>query len=335
MSRGLGTRDLGLGTRGWTGVRSLLIREQRGVRGQSVCRTWTSGCTTGAPCLIHSPQPPVVSPRVLLAVICLLLVTMPVLNAQTGMTGKDLLPPMVREIGIDQRLGEQLPLDLVFKDEGGNPVALREFFGRKPVVLSFAYYQCPMLCTMILNGLTKAMRASTLELGRDFEVVNISIDPKETPALAAQKKEGYVREYGHPGAAAAWHFLTGEEEAIRKATAAAGFRYRYDPENKQYAHASGIMVLTPDGKFARYFYGIEYSARDLKLGLVEAADRKIGSPADQVLLFCFHYDPVTGKYGLVIMNFVRILGSATVIVLASFMILMFRRERRMRLAAGR
>jgi protein SCO1/2 len=269
-----------------------------------------------------------------LTILGLLLVTVPVLNAQTGMTGKDLLPPMVREIGIDQKLGEQLPLDLVFKDEAGNAVALRDFFGSKPVVLSFAYYQCPMLCTMILNGLTKAMRATPFDLGTDYQVVNISIDPKETPALAAEKKNNYVREYGRPNAAAGWHFLTGDEETIRKATAAAGFRYRYDPENKQYAHASGIMVLTPDGRFARYFYGIEYSARDLKLGLVEAADRKIGSPVDQVLLFCFHYDPVTGKYGLVIMNIVRVLGSAMVVALATFMILMFRRERRMKPAAG-
>lgn len=238
------------------------------------------------------------------------------------------LAPILREIGIDQKLDQQLPLDLTFKDESGRSVQLREYFGDKPVLLSFAYYQCPMLCTLVLNGAVKAMRAMPLELGKDFVAVNISFNPREGPALAAAKRDTYVREYGKPGAREAWHFLTGDEENIRKATQAAGFRYVWDEATQQYAHASAIMVLTPEGKFARYFYGIEYIERDLRLGLVEAASGKIGSPVDQVLLLCFHYDPMTGRYGLLITRVMQVFGSATALVLGSFVIVMLRRERR-------
>ncbi len=240
--------------------------------------------------------------------------------------------PLLHDIGIDQHLNEQLPLDLMFRDEAGRTVKLRDYFGKRPVILTFAYYECPMLCTLVLNGLVKAMRAIPLVLGKDFEVVNISINPKEKPPLAAAKKNTYVKEYGRLDAAQGWHFLTGEEEQIRQATAAAGYRYRYDPEYGQYAHASGIIVLTPEGKFSRYFYGLEYSARDLRLGLVEAASNKIGSPVDQVLLFCFHYDPITGKYGLIVARITQALGTGTVIILGGFMILMLRRERRAKAA---
>jgi protein SCO1/2 len=237
--------------------------------------------------------------------------------------------PILQQIGIDQKLGQQLPLDLTFRDESGKTVALRQFFGSgKPVILTFAYYECPMLCTLVLNGALKAMRSMPLELGKDFDAVNISFNPRETPELAAAKRDMYTREYGRPGAAAAWHFLTGDEENIRKATAAAGFRYVWDPDTRQYAHASGIMVLTPDGKFARYYYGIEYSARDVRLGLVEAASNRIGSKVDQVLLLCFHYDPVTGKYGLIITRVIQVTGSATALALFGFVFLMLRRDRR-------
>lgn len=236
--------------------------------------------------------------------------------------------PFLQEIGIDQHLNEQLPLDLLFRDETGRTIKLRDYFGKRPVILTFAYYECPMLCTLVLNGLVKAMRAISLDLGKDFEVVNISINPREKPPLAAGKKNTYVKEYARAGAAEGWHFLTGEEEQIRAATAAAGYRYRYDPAYGQYAHASGIMVLTPEGKFSRYFYGLEYSARDLRLGLIEAASNKIGSPVDQVLLFCFHYDPTTGKYGFIVARITQVLGTATVIILGTFMFLMLRRERR-------
>jgi protein SCO1/2 len=237
------------------------------------------------------------------------------------------ISPITREIGIDQRLDQQLPLDLQFRDETGKTVRLSEYFGRKPVILTFAYYECPMLCTLVLNGTLKAMRAISLDLGTDFEAVNISINPRETPALAAAKRELYVREYGRPGAEDSWHFLTGDEASIHRATQAAGYRYVYDPRTGLYSHASGIMVLTPDGKFARYFYGLEYSARDLRLGLVEAASGRIGSPVDQVLLLCFHYDPISGKYGLLITRVIQVVGTATALALGGLIFVMFRRDR--------
>jgi protein SCO1 len=238
------------------------------------------------------------------------------------------LPAQLREVGIDQRLNEKIPLDLSFRDETGRPVELGEYFGRKPVILSLVYYECPMLCTMVLNGQVAAMRAMPLNLGEHFEVVTVSFNPKETPALAAAKKEEYVRHYGRPGAGRSWHFLTGDESSIRRLAASVGFRYSFDPKTGQYAHASGIMILTPEGRLARYLYGIEYSARDLRLGLVEAAAGKIGTPVDAFLLYCFHYDPMKGKYGLVIMNVMRALGAATVLALGSFLLVMFRRDRR-------
>jgi protein SCO1/2 len=243
------------------------------------------------------------------------------------------LPPLVRDIGIDQHLNDQLPLDLMFRDESGNTIRLRDYFGKRPVILTFAYYQCPMLCTLVLNGLLKAMRAMSLELGKDFEVVNISINPRETFTLAAGKKNTYVKEYGRPGAELGWHFLVGDEANIRQATEAAGYRYRYDEAYGQYAHASGIMILTPDGKFSKYFYGLEYSARDLRLGLVEAAAGQIGSPVDQILLFCYHYDPISGKYGLLVTKVVQVMGTTTILVLGAFIFVMLRRDRRARAAA--
>lgn len=238
------------------------------------------------------------------------------------------LPPPLRDVGIDQRLNARIPLELGFRDESGAPVALRSYFGRRPVVLALVYYECPMLCTMVLNGLLKSLRAINLDAGRDFEVVTVSFDPGETPELAAAKKQSYVERYGRPTGAAGWHFLTGEEEAIRKLTQAVGFRYKYDPATNQFAHASAIMVLTPDGRLARYLYGIEYAPRDLRLALVEASAGKIGTPVDQVLLYCFHYDPATGRYSLLIMNIIRAAGVATVLALGLFMVVMFRRDRR-------
>ena len=264
------------------------------------------------------------SPLRAVAILALICIAMPLPAPAQESAG---LPAALRDVGIDQRLNEQLPLDLVFRDEAGNSVTLRDYFGRKPVILTFAYYECPMLCTLVLNGLLKAMRVVPLDIGKDFEVVNISFNPRETSQLAASKKANYVKEYGRPGAADGWHFLVGDEEPIRKATQAAGFRYKYLPEIGQYSHASGIMVLTPDGRFSRYFYGIEYSGRDLRLGLVEASENKIGTPVDQVLLFCYHYDPVTGKYGLAITRIIQILGTATALILATFIMLMLRRDR--------
>jgi protein SCO1/2 len=251
-----------------------------------------------------------------------------VVLAAGALAAQTALPPQLRDVGIDQRLNARVPLELGFRDESGAPVALRSYFGRRPVVLALVYYECPMLCTMVLNGLLKSLRAINLDAGRDFEVVTVSFDPSETHELAAAKKQSYVERYSRPTAAAGWHFLTGEEEAIRKLTQAVGFRYKYDPATNQFAHASAIMVLTPDGRLARYLYGIEYAPRDLRLALVEAAAGKIGTAVDQVLLYCFHYDPATGKYSLLIMNIIRAAGAATVVALGLFMLVMFRRDRR-------
>jgi protein SCO1/2 len=231
-------------------------------------------------------------------------------------------------VGFDQRLNAQVPLDLEFRDEGGQAVELADYFGRKPVILVLAYYRCPMLCTMVLNGLVRALLDVTFDVGKEFNIVTVSFDPRETPALAAAKKKTYVERYGRPGAAKGWHFLTGEQDSIKRLTDAVGFRYTYDARHDQFAHASGIMVLTPRGRIARYFYDVNYSPRDLRLGLVEAAENKIGSPADQILLFCFHYDPAEGRYGPVIVNFVRLSGGLTVLALGTFLTVLWRGERR-------
>ena len=238
------------------------------------------------------------------------------------------MPEPLRKVGIDQRLNEQAPLDLTFRDETGKQVQLRQYFGRKPVVLSLVYYECPMLCTMVLNGLLRSLRATPLNVHEHFEVVTVSFDPKEGPELAAPKKAEYVKKYGRKGGSEGWHFLTGEEASIRKLAQSVGFRYTWDAQTNQWAHASGIMVLTPQGKIARYLYGVEYSAKDLRFALVEASAGRILSPVDQLLLLCYHYDPKTGKYGFVIMNALRAAGMATVFLLGLFMFVNLRRDRR-------
>lgn len=243
------------------------------------------------------------------------------------------LPAMVRGVGIDQNLNAQLPLELTFKDETGQTVRLGQYFRQKPVVLALVYYECPMLCNMVLNGLTHSMEQITLDLGKDYEVVTVSFNPHETWQLAAAKKANYVEKYKGKGSVEGWHFLTGQEDNIKKLADAAGFHYKYDPITKQFAHASGIMVITPEGRIARYLYGIEYKPRDFRLGLVEASQHKIGSPVDVIMLFCYHYDPMTGKYGLVIMNVIRTLGSATVIALGALLFVLIRRDRHSSAAA--
>jgi protein SCO1/2 len=235
------------------------------------------------------------------------------------------LPAMVRGVGIDQNLNAQIPLELMFKDETGQAVRLGQYFRQKPVVLALVYYECPMLCDMVLNGLTHTMEQTSLNLGSDFDVVTVSFNPKETWQLAAAKKANYVEKYQRKGAAQGWHFLTGEEAAIKNLADTAGFHYKYDPVTKQYAHASAIMVLTPEGKIARYFYGIEYKPRDFRLGLVEASQNKIGDLADQVLLFCYHYDPMTGKYGSIIQHVTEVVSSATVLALGTLLFVLIRR----------
>ena len=241
-------------------------------------------------------------------------------------------PDILDQIGIEQRLNESIPLDLTFRDESGQSVQLQKYFGEKPVVLALVYYECPMLCSMVLNGLLKSINALSFEAGNEFDILTVSFDPTETPTLAAGKKTSYLSKYARAGAETGWHFLTGDQESIKKVTEAVGFKYTRDPLTGQFVHASGIMVLTPTGKLSKYFYGVEYSSRDLKLGLMEAATNKIGSPVDQLLLYCYHYDPTTGKYGVAIMNVIRVAGIATVLVLGSFMLLMLRRDRKNRVS---
>ena len=233
-----------------------------------------------------------------------------------------------QRIGIDQKLGDQIPLDLRFVDSEGNTVHLRDFFGEKPIVLSLVYFDCPMLCTQVINSLLRAMNVLSFGAGTEFDVLTISIDPGETPELANAKKIEYLKNYRGREGSTGWHFLTGDQQQIDELAAAVGFRYEYDEPTDQYIHASGIMVLTPEGKLARYFYGIDYPPRDLRWGLVEAADGAIGNPIDQLLLLCYSYDPMTGKYGVYIRNSLRIGGFATILALGSFIVVMLRRERR-------
>jgi protein SCO1 len=240
---------------------------------------------------------------------------------------KPALPGALANVGIDQKLNQSLPLDLTFKDEFGRPVPLRSFFqAGKPVILAPVYYRCPMLCTQILNGVAGALKAVSLNPGQDFEVVAVSFDPKDTPELAASKKQMYMRRYGRANTTNGWHLLTGEEPNIKALMDAIGYRYQYDPATDQYAHASGIMIATPDGRLSRYFYGVEYAPRDVRLGLVEASENKIGNPVDQILLFCFHYDPATGKYGAVAMNMVRAAGAVFVLVGGTILAIVLRRD---------
>jgi protein SCO1/2 len=227
-------------------------------------------------------------------------------------------------VGIDQKLNQQIPLDLEFYDETGKAVRLGDYFGQKPVILSLVYYDCPMLCTMVLNGLLESLKQLKFNVGDQFNVVTVSFDPTEKPSLAAAKKAVYVGLYGRPGAAENWHFLTGGEKMIRQLTQAVGFRYNYDLPTKQYVHATGIMVLTPQGRLARYFYGIKYPAGNLRLGLVEASQGKIGSPVDEILLYCCQYDPQTGKYSLIISRAIKISAGVTVVCLGTMILVLFR-----------
>lgn len=245
------------------------------------------------------------------------------------------VPMMVQGVGIDQNLNAQVPLELTFRDETGQSVRLGQYFREKPVVLALVYYECPGLCDLILNGLSHTMQQISLNVGSDYDVVTVSFSPKETWQLAQAKKANYLEKYSRPGAKQGWHFLTGDQAPIKTLADTVGFYYRYNPVNNQFAHASAIMILTPEGKIARYFYGIEYKPRDFRLGLVEASANQIGSPADQVLLFCYHYDPTTGKYGMAITQVTRALGTATVLLLGGFVFIMLRRDRRSQPGARR
>ena len=250
--------------------------------------------------------------------------------AQSALSKPYIAPSsVVEQVGIDQKLGAQISHDLKFRDEDGNPVRIGDYFkGDRPLVLSLVYYRCPGLCTMSLNGMSAAFKPLTLSAGKDFDVLTVSIDPKETPGLAKEKKAQYVKRYGREGAEKGWHFLTGDEASVRALADAVGFGYVYHPETDQYTHSAAIMVLTPRGQVSKYYYGLEYSSRDLRLGLVEASGNRIGTLADAVTLLCYQYDPRTGKYGAAVMRAVRLGGVLTVLGLAAFVFLMLRREPR-------
>jgi len=236
-------------------------------------------------------------------------------------------PPILQQVGIDQHLNEQLPLNLRFRDEAGKDVTLGDYFHQRPVILALVYYRCPMLCGEVLNGLTSSLNILKFDLGRDFDVVTVSIDPRETPDVAAKIKEVYLRRYGrHSATEQGWHFLTGTQDQIDQLAKAVGFRYVYDPRINQYAHASGIQVVTPEGKLSQYYFGIEYSPKDLRLGLIEASKNRIGTVVDKLILYCYHYDPTTGHYGAIAMRVLRIGGVVTVLLLGGFIITMARRD---------
>jgi protein SCO1/2 len=236
------------------------------------------------------------------------------------------VPEQLKDVTFEQRLGSTLPLDTRFKDENGRDVALGDYFGKRPVVLAFVYYSCPMLCTQVLNGVSSAVKVVPFEVGKDFDVVYVSFDPRDTPKAAAEKKQAQLADYKQTATADGWHYLTGDEAAIRRVTDAAGFSYRWDEASGQFAHVSGVLAVTPDGRLSRYFYGVEYSPKELRMALVESSEGKVGSLVDSLLLYCYHYNPATGRYGVVAMNLVRLGGAVTVVLLGAGIWIMRRRE---------
>jgi protein SCO1/2 len=236
----------------------------------------------------------------------------------------NLRPPGLKHVGIEQHLNEQIPPNLTFRDETGKAVRLGDYFGRRPLILNLVYYQCPMLCGEVLSGLESALRVLRFNVGKEFDVLTVSFDPKDTPEMASAKKAEFLKRYGRPGATSGWHFLTGPQTSIDALTQAAGFQYEYDAKIQQFAHATAIMVLTPEGKIAQYYYGVEFAPKDLRLGLVQASQNKIGTVIDQVLLYCYHYDPDTGKYGAIISRVLKLAAGATILLLGTFLIVMFR-----------
>jgi protein SCO1 len=274
-----------------------------------------------------------------IAAACLLAFCVAGASAQVAPTGQkemnepaeDKLPTALNGVKVEQRLNQQLPLDAQFMDESGQPVTLAKYFhGSRPAILALVYYQCPILCSEELKGLTGALEMVNYQPGKDFDIVAISIDPAETPAIAASKKREYVTYYGHPESASGWHFLTGRQPAIDAVAKATGFGYVRTPgpdgRNTQFAHVSAIQVVTPEGRIAQYYMGVEYSPQDLRLGLIEASHHKIGSPVDNLLTYCYHYDPTRNKHSLVVARVVQMGGVFTVLGLGGYMALMFRRD---------
>lgn len=255
----------------------------------------------------------------------------PGLPGSMGFTGGIVasnVPPQFKEVTFAQRLNERLPLEATFRDEAGRTVALGDFFGERPVLLAFVYYQCPLLCSQVMNGISSALKVVPYVPGEDFEVVLISFDPRDTPEAANAKKRAHLLHWSRQDTAGGWHFLTGDEATIRQVTAAAGFNYTWDEPTKQFAHVSGVLAVTPDGRLSRYFYGVEYSPKELRMALVESGAGKVGSLVDELLLYCFQYDPESGRYGVIVMNLIRLGGILTVALMVGFVLLMRRRESR-------
>ena len=251
-----------------------------------------------------------------------------VLFSSHGVFAQPGFPSPAKDVAYDQRLGEPVPLDLVFNDETGRAVKLSEFFGKKPLLLSLVYYDCPMLCGMAMDGLVRSLKAVTYDVGKEFEVLTVSFDPREKPELAAAKKKNVLAAYGRSAAAAGWHFLTGDEANIARLTRAVGFRYVWDAEQKQYAHPTGIVALTPQGRVSKYFFGIEYASKDIRFALIEATDEKIGSTVDRLLLLCYHYDPKVGRYTPAIVRLMRAAGALTVALVGGLIFVLLRREKK-------
>lgn len=243
-------------------------------------------------------------------------------------------PEILRHVGIEQNIGASLPLDLEFNDEAGAPVSLGSYFGGKPVILTLVYYDCPMLCTEVLNGLNRSLAPLNYSIGEEFEVVTVSFDPRETPTLASQKKAVYTQRYGRPGTKEGWHFLTGDAPAIDRLTDTVGFNYVYDEAEGQFVHGSAIMIVSPRGTVSHYFFGIEYPSEDIRLALIESSEEKLGNVFDQIMLYCFNYDPEQGRYGVAIMNAMRVAGLVTLLAMGSFMVVMIRRDRRRKRAGS-
>jgi protein SCO1/2 len=234
-------------------------------------------------------------------------------------------PPGLKNVGIQQNLNQQIPPDLMFTDDLGHKVKLGDYFGQKPLILNFVYYGCPMLCGEELSGLESTLRVLKFDVGKEFDVITISFDPKNTPEIAAKKKAQFLQRYNRPGAERGWHFLVGQPDAIAAVTKAAGFQYQYDEKTGEFAHSTAIMVLTPQGKIAQYYYGIEYPPKDLRLALVEASENRIGNVVDELVLYCYHYDPEKGRYSATVMRVLRLMGVATLLCLGALLFAMIRR----------
>jgi protein SCO1/2 len=246
-----------------------------------------------------------------------------------GVIPANRMPAPLRQVGYDQHLGQQVPLGLAFRDEAGRTIHLSDYFGhQRPVVMVMAYYQCPMLCNLVLQSTTGSLKTLTQSVGKDFDVVVASIAPNETPAMAAEKKKDMIARYGRTGSDAGWHFLTGSQESITALAHAVGFRYVYDPQLHQYAHPAGIVILTPSGRISRYLFGLDYAPRDVRLGLLESGGERIGSVVDQVLLYCFHYNPAMGRYSAMTMNILRLAAGVTILAMTLLVFLLRRRESR-------